>query len=76
MKGVIIDDGWQTDDNRRGYAFCGDWEISERRFPDMRAHVERVHRLGMKYLVWFSVPFMGGQEPEPGAVRREVPLPA
>lgn len=59
MKGVIIDDGWQTDDNRRGYAFCGDWEISERRFPDMRAHVERVHRLGMKYLVWFSVPFMG-----------------
>lgn len=59
MKGLIVDDGWQTDDNRRGYAYCGDWEISKRRFPDMRAHVERIHRLGMKYLVWFSVPFVG-----------------
>lgn len=59
MKGIIIDDGWQTDDNNRGYAFCGDWEISQRRFPDMAAHVRRVHAMGMKYLVWYSVPFMG-----------------
>ncbi len=59
LKGIIVDDGWQTDDNNRGYAFCGDWEISRRRFPDMRAHVERIHQLGMKYLVWFSVPFVG-----------------
>ncbi len=59
MKGIIVDDGWQTDDNNRGYAFCGDWEISENRFPDMHAHVDAVHRLGMKYVVWFSVPFVG-----------------
>ena len=59
MKGIIVDDGWQTDDNNRGYAFCGDWEISKNRFPDMRAHVEAVHKLDMKYMVWFSVPFVG-----------------
>ena len=59
MKVLIVDDGWQTDDNNRGYAFCGDWQVSERRFPDMRAHVARVHALGMKYMVWFAVPFVG-----------------
>ncbi|MEI3040674.1 MAG: glycoside hydrolase family 36 protein [Victivallales bacterium] len=59
MKGIIVDDGWQTDDNNRGYAFCGDWEISKKRFPDMRAHVAKIHALGMKYVVWYSVPFVG-----------------
>jgi len=59
MKTLIVDDGWQTDDTNRGYAFCGDWEASPRRFPDFRAHVDRVHKLGMKYMVWYSVPFVG-----------------
>ena len=60
MHAIILDDGWQTDDNSRGYAFCGDWEVSRRRFPDgMATHVARVHALGMKYLVWYSVPFVG-----------------
>jgi alpha-galactosidase len=26
MRSVIIDDGWQTIDNQRGYAFTGDWK--------------------------------------------------
>ena len=59
MKTVIVDDGWQTDDTNRGYDFCGDWEISKRRFPDMAAHVKKVHALGMKYMIWYSVPFVG-----------------
>ena len=59
MKTVILDDGWQTDDTGRGYAFCGDWEVSRRRFPDMAAHVKKVHALGMQYMVWYSVPFVG-----------------
>lgn len=59
MRTLIVDDGWQTDDTGRGYAFCGDWEPSPRRFPDLRAHVERVHALGMRYMLWFSVPFIG-----------------
>jgi len=59
MKVLIVDDGWQTDDNKRGYAFCGDWEISKNRFPDMAAHVKRVHALGMKYMLWYGVPMVG-----------------
>jgi alpha-galactosidase len=56
---VIVDDGWQTDTVERGYSFCGDWQPAATKFPDMRAHVERVHALGMKYLLWFAVPFVG-----------------
>ncbi len=59
MKTIIIDDGWQTDDTNRGYGFCGDWEISTKRFPDMVAHVKKVQSMGMKYMLWYSVPFMG-----------------
>jgi alpha-galactosidase len=59
MDSVIVDDGWQTDDKNRGYAYCGDWEAAPSKFPDFRSHVERVHALGMKYLLWFSVPFVG-----------------
>lgn len=59
MRTLILDDGWQTDDNNRGYSFCGDWEVSRNRFPDMAAHVKKVHDRGMKYMVWYSVPFVG-----------------
>lgn len=60
-KTVILDDGWQTDDNNRGYAFCGDWQVSQKRFPHMKEHVQRVHAMGMKYMVWFAVPFIGSK---------------
>lgn len=56
---VIVDDGWQTTSNERGYAYTGDWEPAPEKVPDMRAHVERVHALGMKFLLWYSVPFVG-----------------
>ncbi len=59
MDTVIVDDGWQTDDNQRGYAYCGDWQPTPTKIPDMRAHVKAVHDLGMKYMLWFSVPFIG-----------------
>ena len=59
MKTFIVDDGWQTDDTNRGYAFCGDWQVSPRRFPDMAAHVKRVQDMGVKYMMWYSVPFVG-----------------
>ena len=59
MKVLILDDGWQTDDTNRGYAFCGDWEVSKKRFPDFAAHVAKVQAMGMKYMVWYSVPFVG-----------------
>lgn len=59
FKSVIVDDGWQTDDNNRGYSFCGDWEPSVNKFPDFAAHVKKVQNMGLKYLMWFSVPFLG-----------------
>ena len=59
MDTVIVDDGWQTDDNSRGYAFCGDWKICEKKIPDMQKFVDDIHALGMKFMVWFSVPFVG-----------------
>lgn len=59
MDSVIVDDGWQTEDTQRGYAWCGDWEPAPGKFPDFADHVKRVQALGMKYLLWFSVPFVG-----------------
>ena len=59
MGTIIVDDGWQTDDTNRGYAFCGDWKESKNRFPDIKAHVARVHAMGMKYMLWYAVPWMG-----------------
>ena len=56
---IIVDDGWQTDDNNRGYAYCGDWEPALEKFPSMKEHVERIHQLDMKFMIWFSVPFIG-----------------
>lgn len=59
MDTVIIDDGWQTDDNNRGYQFCGDWEVASSKIPDMKQFVDRIHATGMKVMLWFSVPFVG-----------------
>ncbi len=61
MDTVIIDDGWQTDDNNRGYEFCGDWELATGKIPDMKKLVDELHAIGMKVIVWFSVPFVGIQ---------------
>ncbi|GCE22894.1 alpha-galactosidase [Dictyobacter kobayashii] len=59
---VIVDDGWQTINNERGYAYCGDWEVATEKIPDMKAHVANVHASGMKYILWYSVPFVGQRE--------------
>ncbi|TDW94130.1 alpha-galactosidase [Kribbella pratensis] len=56
---VIVDDGWQTDDTRRGYAYCGDWEPTSHKFPDMAEHVRRVHALGQQYVLWIAPPLIG-----------------
>lgn len=56
-KVIIVDDGWQTKDNNRGYDYTGDW-LPER-IPNMEEFVKEVHQLGMKFMPWFSVPFCG-----------------
>lgn len=59
LETVIIDDGWQTDDNNRGYAYCGDWLVAPKKMGDMSELVEKIHGIGMKVILWYSVPFMG-----------------
>ncbi len=59
MNTIIVDDGWQTDDNNRGYGYCGDWKPAASKIPDMRAHVEAVHALGMKYMLWYGITLLG-----------------
>lgn len=56
---VIVDDGWQTADRGGGYAFCGDWRVSPRKFPDFAAHVAKVRAMGLRYMLWYSIPFVG-----------------
>ncbi|MBR0302547.1 MAG: alpha-galactosidase, partial [Clostridia bacterium] len=56
MKTVIIDDGWQTAD-KGGYSHCGDWAPVG--LPDIKETVEDIHALGMKIILWYSVPFIG-----------------
>lgn len=59
MKTIIVDSGWENDDNTLGPGACGTWRPSVRRFPDFAAHVKRVQALGFRYLVWFAVPYIG-----------------
>lgn len=58
-KTLIVDDGWQTDHAGRSYAWCGDWKPASSKIPDMKKFVEAVHDAGMKFMLWYSVPFVG-----------------
>lgn len=57
--GVILDDGWQTAGDDVGYIDAGDWQICKEKFPDMAEHIKKVHSLGMKYLLWLPLPYIG-----------------
>ncbi len=59
FKVFILDDGWFTSDNSRGYWYTGDWEVCDKKFPDFKEHVRFVKSLGMKYVLWIA-PFMVG----------------
>ncbi|MBR2024603.1 MAG: alpha-galactosidase, partial [Clostridia bacterium] len=60
METVIVDAGWYTDSKSDAFAkTCGDWKISENKIPDMKRFVDEIHSLGMKFMIWFSVPFIG-----------------
>lgn len=56
-RSIVIDDGWQTNDNNRGYDYTGDWNPD--RLSKTRQFVAYVHATGMKVGFWYSVPFCG-----------------
>ncbi|MCQ2391695.1 MAG: alpha-galactosidase [Kiritimatiellae bacterium] len=61
MKTMILDDGWQKVESRTFYSATGDWMPVPSRFPDMKRHVAEVHKTGLKYMLWLSVPFIGDE---------------
>ena len=57
FKVLIVDDGWQTNDGNRGYAYTGDWQPD--RLGDMKRFTDALHARGLKAMLWYSVPFVG-----------------
>lgn len=55
MRVAILDDGWQRD--------RGAWAVNTDKFPDMKGHVARVKRMGVKYLLWFALPHIRKDSP-------------
>ena len=61
MRTMILDDGWQKGESVTFYSAVGDWMPVKRRFPDMKAHVDAVHKAGLKYMLWLAVPYVGDE---------------
>ncbi|MCI5970376.1 MAG: alpha-galactosidase [Oscillospiraceae bacterium] len=55
----ILDDGWNTDDTLTAAKYAGDWIVSAKKIPDMRKLSDEMHKIGMKFMLWFSVSFLG-----------------
>jgi alpha-galactosidase len=67
MKVVILDDGWQCEAIQGGgshYRTCGAWQPFAGKFPDMAGHVQKFHDKGIRYMVWFAVPYVGCEAKE------------
>jgi len=56
---IIVDDGWQNKPNERvlNFSTTGDWEPLS--FPKMRDFTDSIHKIGMKVMFWYAMPFMG-----------------
>ncbi len=64
MKGVILDAGWYLNnraDRRENAAQQGVWTPAPKYFPDMGAHVKRIKDMGLKFMLWYSVSFVGNE---------------
>lgn len=66
LKTIILDDGWNCSGETvpGTFAHCGDWMAAPDRFPDMAAHIRKFHERGIRYMLWFPVPFVGILAPE------------
>jgi alpha-galactosidase len=57
----LTDDGWFTDKGTfADYAYAGDWEPCDSKFPDFAGHVRAVQGMGLHYVLWVA-PFMVGK---------------
>ena len=72
FKTFILDDGWSYDEAKRvnpetiksWYRDTGEWNrFSAAKFPDFKAHRERMRELGLNYIVWVAPYFLGTRSP-------------
>ena len=61
IRTIMYDMGWDREGttNSQDFAQCGDWIPDPKGFPDMKAHVGRMHAMGLKCILWCGVPLMG-----------------
>jgi alpha-galactosidase len=68
FKTFILDDGWSYDDAKRvspetivdWYRDVGKWDVfSKKKFPDFKAHREKMRALNLNYIVWTAPYFVG-----------------
>jgi alpha-galactosidase len=58
---MLIDDGWQTDDDDRGYTSCGTWVVEPSKIPDPAGLVTRLREHGLATMWWIGTPFLGNR---------------
>ena len=61
VRTMIYDMGWDREGttNSHDFAQCGDWIPDKKCFPDMKAHLNRMHQMGLKCILWCGFPLMG-----------------
>ncbi len=59
---MIVDDGWQKICGAGSYPSAGEWIPSDR-FSGLKEHVRRVQAMGVHYLMWVALPFLGEDSP-------------
>lgn len=59
LKTVILDDGWQMEGVDTRFAYTGDWYPHEKKFPNFRESIDKIHDLGLKVILWVGIPYIG-----------------
>ena len=61
IRTMMYDMGWDREGttNTMDFAQCGDWIPDPKCFPDMKAHIDRMHEMGLKCILWCGFPLMG-----------------
>lgn len=61
IRTMMYDMGWDREGttNTMDFAQCGDWIPDPKCFPDMKSHIDRMHDMGLKCILWCGFPLMG-----------------
>ena len=61
IRTIMYDMGWdrQGTTNSASFAACGDWMPDPVDFPDMKGSVDKLHKMGLKAILWLGPSLMG-----------------